>query len=120
MRGSRRGAVSQRRRPGERGAGRAVIRVVASGAAGRMGEAVCEAVGGAEDMELAGRADPSLDRPLTELLDAADVVVDFSTPDAALENGRACAEAGVHAVIGTTGFDLDELRAAAQRARDAG
>jgi 4-hydroxy-tetrahydrodipicolinate reductase len=85
-----------------------------------MGEAVCEAVEGAEDMELAGRADPSLDRPLTELLDAADVVVDFSTPDAALENGRACAEAGVHAVIGTTGFDLDELRAAAQRARDAG
>jgi 4-hydroxy-tetrahydrodipicolinate reductase len=67
-------------------------------------------------MELAGLADPALDRPLAELLDAADVVVDFSTPDAALDNGRACVEAGVDAVIGTTGFDLDELRSAAERA----
>jgi 4-hydroxy-tetrahydrodipicolinate reductase len=81
-----------------------------------MGKAVCEAVDAADDMELAGLADPALDRPLAELLDAADVVVDFSTPDAALDNGRSCVEAGVHAVIGTTGFDLDELRSAAERA----
>ncbi len=81
-----------------------------------MGKAVCEAVDAADDMELAGLADPALDRPLAELLDAADVVVDFSTPDAALDNGRACVEAGVDAVIGTTGFDLDELRSAAERA----
>jgi len=85
-----------------------------------MGKAVCEAVEDAEDMELAGRADPTLDRPLADLLDAADVVVDFSTPDAALDNGRACARAGVHAVIGTTGFDLEALRTAAEQARETG
>jgi 4-hydroxy-tetrahydrodipicolinate reductase len=97
-----------------------MIRVVASGAAGRMGQAVCEAVEAAEDIDLVGRADPSLDAQLPELLGAADVVVDFSTPDAALANATACLEAGVHAVVGTTGFDLGELREVATRTRDAG
>jgi 4-hydroxy-tetrahydrodipicolinate reductase len=97
-----------------------VTRVVVSGAAGRMGETVCEAVEGADDMELAGRADPSLDAPLAAALGGADVVVDFSTPEAALDNVRACLDAGVHAVVGTTGFDLDELRSAAEESRAAG
>ena len=43
-----------------------MIRVGVSGAAGRMGQAVCEAVEGADDMELVGRADPSLEMPLAE------------------------------------------------------
>ena len=51
------------------------------------------------------------------MLGGADVVVDFSTPETALENARACLEAGVHVVVGTTGFDLDELREAAEGAR---
>jgi 4-hydroxy-tetrahydrodipicolinate reductase len=89
-----------------------VITVVVSGAAGRMGQTVCEAVEGAEDMELTGRADPSLGVELGEALDGADVVVDFSTPDAAPENVRACLQAGVHAVVGTTGFDLSALQEA--------
>jgi 4-hydroxy-tetrahydrodipicolinate reductase len=87
-----------------------VIRVGVSGAAGRMGQTVCEAVEGAEDMELAGRADPSLDLPLGELLGSSEVVVDFTTPDAAPGNVRQCVGAGVHAVVGTSGFDLDSLR----------
>jgi 4-hydroxy-tetrahydrodipicolinate reductase len=90
-----------------------MIKVVVSGAAGRMGEAVCEAVEGAEDTELAGRADPALGVELAEVLDGADVVVDFTTPDTALANVTACLGAGVHAVVGTTGFDLQALRAAA-------
>ncbi len=90
-----------------------MIRVVASGAAGRMGQAVCEAVEGAEDMELTGRADPALGVELAETLGEADVVVDFTTPDTALANAKACLEAGVHVVVGTTGFDLDSLRSAA-------
>jgi 4-hydroxy-tetrahydrodipicolinate reductase len=94
-----------------------MIRVVVSGAAGRMGETVCEAVDGADDLELAGRADPALDAPLSDLLDGADVVVDFTTPEAAPANVRACLDAGTHAVVGTTGFDLDDLRAAAEDAR---
>jgi 4-hydroxy-tetrahydrodipicolinate reductase len=81
-----------------------------------MGQTVCEAVEGAEDMELAGRADPSLDAPLSDAIDGADVVVDFTTPDAAPENVREALAAGVHAVVGTTGYDLEELRAAAEEA----
>jgi 4-hydroxy-tetrahydrodipicolinate reductase len=91
-----------------------MIRVAVSGAAGRMGQAVCEAVEEAEDTELAGRADPALGVELADVLAGADVVVDFTTPDTALANATACLEAGVHAVVGTTGFDLEPLRAAAE------
>jgi 4-hydroxy-tetrahydrodipicolinate reductase len=86
-----------------------VINVAVSGAAGRMGQTVCGAVEGADDMALVGRADPLLDTPLHEVLGDADVVVDFSTPDAAVANARECLEAGVHCVMGTTGADFSEL-----------
>jgi 4-hydroxy-tetrahydrodipicolinate reductase len=82
-----------------------MIKVAVAGAAGRMGQTVCEAVLGAEDMELVGRADPLLGTTLAEVLADADVVVDFTQPDTALENALACLAAGVHVVIGTTGFD---------------
>lgn len=88
-----------------------------AGAAGRMGQTVCAAVDGADDMELAGRADPLLDTPLAQVLDAAEVVVDFTRPDTALENALACLDAGVHVVIGTTGFDPAPLAEAAARSR---
>ena len=82
-----------------------MIAVAVSGAAGRMGATVCEAVEGATDMELVGRADPALGVSLHDVLAAAEVVVDFSRPDTALENALACLQAGVHVVMGTTGFD---------------
>jgi 4-hydroxy-tetrahydrodipicolinate reductase len=84
-----------------------------------MGATVCEAVEGAVDMELVGRADPSLDSELTGVLTDAEVVVDFSIPETAQANVRECLAAGVHAVVGTTGFDLDELRAAAEAGGEA-
>ncbi len=87
-----------------------MIRVAVSGAAGRMGEAVCRAVEGAGDLELAGRADPALDTALADVLGDADVVVDFTRPDTALGNVRACLDAGVHAVVGTSGWDVDAVR----------
>ncbi len=93
-----------------------MIRVAVAGAAGRMGQAVCEAVTDAEDTVLAGRADPALGTELAEVVGEADVVVDFTVPDTALENVRACLDAGVHAVVGTTGFDLDAAREAAASA----
>jgi 4-hydroxy-tetrahydrodipicolinate reductase len=93
-----------------------VIRVGVAGAAGRMGEAVCGAVEGAEDTVLAGRADPALGTDLAEILDEVDIVVDFTVPDTALANVRACLDAGVHAVVGTTGFDLEAARTAAESA----
>jgi 4-hydroxy-tetrahydrodipicolinate reductase len=92
------------------------LRVAVAGAAGRMGEAVCAAVEGADDLELAGRADPALGTAVADGLDGADVLVDFTRPDTALENARAALAAGVHVVIGTTGFDLDGLREAARGA----
>jgi 4-hydroxy-tetrahydrodipicolinate reductase len=87
------------------------ISVAVAGAAGRMGQTVCEAVEGAADMELVARADPLLDTQLSDVLAAgrAEVVVDFTTPDTALPNALACIEAGVHVVIGTTGFDQAAL-----------
>ena len=93
-----------------------MIRVGVAGAAGRVGAAVCEAVEGADDMELAGRADPQLGVALADILGDCDVVVDFTTPDAALDNALACVRAGVHAVIGTTGWDPEPLRERAPRA----
>ena len=89
-----------------------MIRVAVAGAAGRMGEAVCDAVQGAEDMELTGRADPVLGSTLEDVLPGAEVVVDFTRPDTALDNALACLRAGVHVVIGTTGFDPEPLRKA--------
>jgi 4-hydroxy-tetrahydrodipicolinate reductase len=88
------------------------IKVLVSGAAGRMGETVCAAVEGAADMELVGRADPALDTSVADLLDGADVMVDFTTPESAPANVLEAINTGVHAVVGSTGFDLDELREA--------
>jgi 4-hydroxy-tetrahydrodipicolinate reductase len=89
-----------------------MIGVVVAGAAGRMGQAACAAVEAADDMELLGRADPLLDRTLEQALAGADVVVDFTRPDSALDNALACVRSGVHVVIGTTGFDPAPLREA--------
>jgi 4-hydroxy-tetrahydrodipicolinate reductase len=94
-----------------------MIRVAVSGAAGRMGQAVCETVEGAGDTELAAKVDPALGVALADVLADADVVVDFTTPETALANAKACLEAGVHVVVGTTGFDLEELRRAAEASR---
>jgi len=91
----------------------APIRVAVAGAAGRMGSTVVSAVEGAGgDLVVSGKADPALGVALTDVLGDADVVVDFTRPDTALANALACVEAGVHCVMGTTGFDLAPLRAA--------
>jgi 4-hydroxy-tetrahydrodipicolinate reductase len=92
-----------------------LIRVVVSGAGGRMGRTVCEAVEGAEDMELVGRADPVLGTSLLQALKAGhpDVVVDFSIPDAVFENAKLCLDRGVHVVVGATGMTAEQVTALA-------
>src|SRR2546423_6803530 len=87
-----------------------MIRVAVAGAAGRMGEAVCAAVDGTDDLELTGRADPELGVAVGDVLAEADVLVDFTRPDTALENVRAAVGAGVHAVVGTSGWDIEAAR----------
>ena len=89
-----------------------MIKVAVAGAAGRMGATTCAAVEGADDMELVGRADPSLGTSLVDVLDGTDVVVDFTIPDQAVGNASLAAAAGVHVVIGTTGWDASALREA--------
>jgi 4-hydroxy-tetrahydrodipicolinate reductase len=86
-----------------------MIRVAVAGAAGRMGQTVCAAVEGAEDMVLTGRADPALNTPIADVLNDADVLVDFTVPASAVANAREAVAAGVHVVIGTTGFDPHDL-----------
>jgi len=99
-----------------------VIRVAVSGAAGRMGRTVCDAVDGAGDMEVVERADPDLGVTLADALTNVkpDVVVDFTVPATVFDNTRLCLDHGTHVVVGTTGLDpeqLDELRAAAGRSK---
>jgi 4-hydroxy-tetrahydrodipicolinate reductase len=88
-----------------------MIKVAVSGAAGRMGQTVCAAVDGADDMELVARADPQLGVPLADAIAEAgpDVVVDFSVPASAFDNARLCLERDAHAVVGTTGMAADDL-----------
>jgi len=77
-----------------------------------MGQTVCGAVEGAEDMELVGRADPALGASLADVIAQSrpEVVVEFTTPDTGFGNARTCLEAGVHAVVGTTGISDDQMR----------
>jgi 4-hydroxy-tetrahydrodipicolinate reductase len=94
------------------------IRVAVAGAAGRMGATVCDAVRGADDMELVARADPGLGVSVTEALadGRPDVLVDFTIPSTVVANAHEAVAAGVHVVIGTTGFApdaFDDLRGAA-------
>ncbi|MEM7095888.1 MAG: 4-hydroxy-tetrahydrodipicolinate reductase [Actinomycetota bacterium] len=93
------------------------IRVGVLGAAGRMGATVCDAVDADPDLSLVAAFDPnaesgqsthgvSVSTSLDEVIAAAlDVVVDFTIADAARANLPRIAAAGIHAVVGTTGFD---------------
>jgi 4-hydroxy-tetrahydrodipicolinate reductase len=96
------------------------IKVAVAGAAGRMGATVCEAVEEADGLELTGRADPALGVELGDVLDDADVVVDFTIPDQALPNAHKCLHSGTSVVIGTTGFDMEKLRKCASDHWDGG
>lgn len=82
------------------------MRVAVFGAGGRMGAEVCRAVEAAEDLELVAAVDAGDDRSAVE---AADVVVDFTVPDAVMDNVAWCVERGIHMVVGTTGFTQERL-----------
>ncbi|WP_201776680.1 4-hydroxy-tetrahydrodipicolinate reductase [Allosalinactinospora lopnorensis] len=87
-----------------------MIKVGVFGARGRMGSEVVKAVQGASDTELVAGVDEGDER---EKVRGADVVVDFTHPEAVMGNLRWLVANGIHAVVGTTGFDevkLAELR----------
>ncbi len=76
-----------------------------------MGQTVCDAVEGADDMELVARADPELGVMLDQALSDAqpDVVVDFTVPATVFENTRLCLERDTHVVVGTTGLEPGQV-----------
>ncbi|WP_028658888.1 4-hydroxy-tetrahydrodipicolinate reductase [Nocardioides insulae] len=89
-----------------------MIKVGVLGAHGKLGSAICAAVEAADDLELVARVGSS--DPLERLVESsAEAVIDVTTPEAVMGNLRFCIEHGIHAVVGTTGFDderLDTLR----------
>lgn len=80
------------------------IKVGVLGAKGRVGSAVVAGIKVADDLELVAEID--VDDSLTALVDAgAEVIVDFTTPNVVMDNLEFCVSNGIHAVVGTTGFD---------------
>ncbi|MGL5808598.1 MAG: 4-hydroxy-tetrahydrodipicolinate reductase [Nocardioides sp.] len=78
------------------------------GAAGRVGREVCAAVEAADDLALVSTIDVA--DAIEGLISAgAEIVVDFTGPDAVMRNLEFCVAHGIHAVVGTTGFDSDRL-----------
>ncbi|MGW5453258.1 4-hydroxy-tetrahydrodipicolinate reductase [Nocardia sp. NPDC003979] len=84
------------------------IRVGVLGARGKVGQAICAAAEAAADLELVAQVDKG------DALEAftetgTQVVVDFTHPDVVMGNLKFLIENGIHAVVGTTGFDESRL-----------
>ena len=115
-----------------------MIRVLVSGACGKMGREVINAVSAAEDMTLVGAVDIAnvgedigtiafgkenglkiqgdLKSAILEI--KPDVVVDFTQPNSAFNNAKTILESGARPVIGTTGLkenEIDELKKIAKK-----
>jgi 4-hydroxy-tetrahydrodipicolinate reductase len=91
------------------------MRVGVLGARGKVGREVCRAVRDADDLELVAEVDTGPEDDVLDDLVERDVqaVVDFTHPDVVMESLEHCVRHGIHAVVGTTGFDeerLDRLR----------
>ena len=101
-----------------------MIRVMVTGAAGRMGSTVVDAVGASDGMTVVARVDPALpaaddsfaDVPSALAGGGIDVAVDFTQPASVFANTCAYLDAGVHAVVGTTGLSEEQVAEIAGRA----
>jgi 4-hydroxy-tetrahydrodipicolinate reductase len=98
------------------------IKVGVLGARGKVGAEVCRAVEQADDMELVAAVDAG--DPIDALVTSgAQAVVDFTHPDVVMDNLEFCVDRGIHAVVGTTGFDeerLSQLRSWLERSPQTG
>lgn len=94
------------------------MKVGVLGARGKVGAEICRAVDAAADLELVAGVDAGDDRQ--QLVDAgAEAVVDFTHPDVVMDNLGFCIANGIHAVVGTTGFDEERLATLRERLADA-
>jgi 4-hydroxy-tetrahydrodipicolinate reductase len=98
-----------------------VTRVGLFGADGKMGRLVGAAIQDDPDLDLVAAVDPTsagttiraglevAARPEALVQAGVEVAVDFTRPDAVMENVRFCVEQGMHVVVGTTGIGPDRL-----------
>ncbi len=106
------------------------LTVLVTGACGQMGKYVVAGVVEAADMKLVGAVDPAgRGKPLDEIVPSAlgdiicsghlaaalaesqpQIMIDFTTPDVAMDNIQAALNAGVACVVGTTGFSPVDLQ----------
>ncbi len=84
------------------------VRVGVLGARGRVGSEVCRALQAGTETELVATVDVGDDLSLLES-GATQVAVDFTRPDVVMDNLKYCVAHGIHAVVGTTGFDEERL-----------
>jgi len=115
-----------------------MLKVVISGASGRMGQALLEGIFADDELQLHGAIDRA-DSPrighdageqfgrvtgvkitadVASALADADVLVDFTRPEASMEYLAICEKTGVKLVLGTTGFSVEQkqqIAAAAQK-----
>lgn len=115
-----------------------MLKVVIAGASGRMGQALLEGIFADDDLQLHGAID-RVDSPrighdageqfgrvtgvkitadVASALAGADVLVDFTRPEASMEYLAICERAGIKLVLGTTGFSAEQkqqIAAAAQK-----
>ena len=105
-----------------------MIRIAITGAAGRMGRTVAEAVRDADDLTLGAALVHPDSNAIGDVIDGVsiarelaagefDVLVDFSAPAATLGVLEKCLQHGKGMVIGTTGFDADGIDRIAQAAK---
>lgn len=117
-----------------------VLKVAVSGAGGRMGREVVKMVLGDEKLQLVAAIDPghegedagklvgldacgvSVKSDLASALieSGADVMIDFTIPQVAVQNTKVAIESGVRPVVGTTGFSREEIDMLDKLAREKG
>ena len=86
------------------------MKVAVIGARGRMGTAMIEGFNATDDMDVVACLDAGDEVTRTALRDA-EVAIEFTRPDSTLDNVLALIDAGVHCVVGTTGWTEDSLAA---------
>jgi 4-hydroxy-tetrahydrodipicolinate reductase len=88
-----------------------MLKILVNGAQGKMGQTVVATVQADAELELVGQTDAGADLAGAIKKSGAQIVVDFTQPSARMENVRAIINNGAQAVIGTTGFTEDDLKA---------
>ena len=94
-----------------------MIEVAVTGAHGRMGHLIVEAVNQDSDTHLCAALSRSLNNQLHEAHSPIDVVIDFTVPEATLRHLKICKERGIRMVIGTTGFTQEQQKEIAEAAK---